>query len=82
MQAIRAALKTGRQSPGEIADHGVVDCGFSPKTLQRMAVRGGIGKGGRGRTSQSYAPRWVTSSTAIAEREAAVQTVAELVGKW
>jgi AAA domain len=48
-QAIRAALKAGKQSPREIADHGALDYDLCAKTLQRMAEGGEIEKGGRGR---------------------------------
>ena len=48
-QAIRAALKAGKQTPKEIAEHGDLDYDLCAKTLQRMAEGGEIEKGGRGR---------------------------------
>lgn len=48
-QAIRAALKAGKQTPTEIAEHGDLDYDLCAKTLQRMADGGEIEKGGYGR---------------------------------
>lgn len=48
-QAIRAALKAGKITPKEIAEHGGLDYDLCAKTLQRMADGGEVEKGGYGR---------------------------------
>ncbi|WP_413717395.1 AAA family ATPase [Silicimonas sp. MF1-12-2] len=48
-QAIRMALKAGKQTPSEISEHGDLDYELCAKTLQRMVEGGEIEKGGRGR---------------------------------
>ena len=48
-KAIRLALKAGRQTPTEIAEHSGIEYDLCAKTLQRMAEGGEIQKGGRGR---------------------------------
>lgn len=55
-QAIRIALKAGKQTPKEIAAYGDLDYELCAKTLQRMAEGGEIEKGGRGRYRLSPDP--------------------------
>ncbi|WP_135507039.1 AAA family ATPase [Roseovarius aestuariivivens] len=47
-KAIRAALKVGRATPKDIAEHADLDYDLCAKTLQRMTVGGEVEKGGRG----------------------------------
>ena len=48
-KAVREALKAGKQTPTEIAEHGDIDYDLCAKTLQRMVAGGEVEKGGRGR---------------------------------
>lgn len=48
-QAFRNALKAGKQTPKEIAEHGHLDYQLCAKTLQRMAEGGAIETDGYGR---------------------------------
>jgi len=48
-KAIREALKAGKQTPKDIAEHGAIEHELCAKTLQRMAAGGEIEKGGYGR---------------------------------